>query len=86
MSERHRTTGRLYLATCPDGCPLMLWAEEAVNDQHQARRALADATGTVPQSIDVQLLDRADARRYYRGITLTLFRQGCAHKPIRTRT
>lgn len=86
MTTRHRTTGRLYLATCRDGCPLMLWAEEAVTDQIQARRALSDATGATPQSIDVALLDRHEARKHYRGLNLTLFRQGCAHQPVRTRT
>lgn len=86
MTTRHRTTGRLYLATCPHGCPLMLWAEEAVTDQTQARRAIADATATTPQSIDVHLLDRPDARHHYRALNLTLFRQGCTHQPIRTTT
>ena len=86
MTTRHRTTGRLYLATCRDGCPLMPWAEEAVTGPDQAARAIADATATTPQSIDVQLLDRHEARKYYRGLNLTLFRQGCAHRPIRTTT
>jgi len=86
MTQRHRTTGRLYLATCGDGCPLMLWAEEAVTNDTQARRAIADATGIGPAGFDVQLLDRAAARRYYRGFHLTLLRQGCVHRPVRTRT
>lgn len=86
MTTRHRTTGRLYLATCDHGCPLMLWAEEAVTGPDQARRAMADATGTTPQGIDVELLDRPDARRFYRALNLALFRQGCLHQPIRTTT
>lgn len=86
MTTRHRTTARLYLATCHHGCPLMLWAEEAVTGPDQARRAIADATATTPHSIDVQLLDRPDARHHYSGLNLALFRQGCLHQPITTRT
>ena len=85
MSTRHRTTGRVYLATCGDGCPLMLWAEEAVTNDTQARRAIADATGIGLQGFHVQLLDRPAARRHYRGINQTLLRQGCTHRPVRTR-
>ena len=86
MTTRHRTTGRIYLATCADGCPLMLWAEEAVTGLDQARRAMADATGTTPQGIDVELLERPDARHHYRALNLALLRQGCTHQPIRTTT
>lgn len=84
MTTHHRTTGRLYLATCADGCPLMVWAEEAASDETQARRALASATGIGPHGFDVQLIDRATARRHYPRIALALLRQGCAHRPIRT--
>lgn len=46
----------------------------------------ADATATTPHSIDVQLLDRPDARHHYRALNIALFRQGCHHQPIRTTT
>jgi hypothetical protein len=76
-SRALRTEGGLYLALCPDGCPLAIWAVEACTAHLNALLELSAIIGLPADRIQVHQLPRTIVRPHYP--TITANRDGCPH-------